>query len=78
MATEPSMQQGLLQFLFEWGGRREGAGRKPGSGRRRVAHRKKDELKKDCPLHITVRLRQPRRHESTPPQPSPGARLAGL
>ncbi len=57
MATRPKMQQGLLQFPFEWGGRREGAGRKPSPGRRRVAHRKKPELEKDSPLHITIRLR---------------------
>ncbi len=57
MAKRSRVQQGLLQFPLEWGERREGAGRKPASGKRRVAHRKKAELKKDCPLHITIRLR---------------------
>ncbi len=57
MAKRSRWKQGVLRFPCGWGGYREGAGRKPAPGRRNVSHKRKPELKKRCPLHITIRLR---------------------
>ena len=51
-------QASLFDSYFKWGGARRGAGRKRlRDGRKgRVAHRRRPELKKRIPLHVTVRL----------------------
>ena len=57
MTKRAKMKQGLLEFPLGWGGRREGSGRKRQAEWRRVSHKKKPELKKGCPPHVTVRLK---------------------
>ena len=59
MHREAAQQQELpFEPRFGWGGARRGAGRKkPKDGRKgRVPHRRRPELKKRHPLHVTVRL----------------------
>jgi putative transposase len=38
------------------GGKRKGAGRKPAPGRRRVPHCRRPELRRNTPLHVTLRV----------------------
>jgi hypothetical protein len=43
--------------LRTWGGRRRGAGRKPAPGRRRMSHRRRPVHDRQCPAHVTLRVR---------------------
>src|SRR5262245_2264913 len=45
------------QRLSRWGGPRPGAGRKPASARPPVHHVRRPRLPRDCPAHVTIRLR---------------------
>ena len=51
------VQLGLVHAYRGRGGPRPGAGRKPAPGRRRVPHRRRRVVRRDRPLHVTVRLR---------------------
>jgi REP element-mobilizing transposase RayT len=53
-----ALQLGLVQAYKGRGGPRPGAGRKPLAGRRRVPHRRRSAVRRDRPLHVTLRLRE--------------------
>jgi hypothetical protein len=42
--------------LRTWGGKRKGAGRKPSGPRRRVSHVQRPAVKRDHPVHVTMRI----------------------
>src|SRR5690606_22307009 len=50
------VQLGLEHAYRGRGGPRPGAGRKPNPGRRRVPHRRRAAVRRDRPLHVTLRL----------------------
>ncbi len=58
MKIRPRPAQQDLPLPARHGGARDGAGRKPKPGRRRVAHATRPVVKKDWPMHVTVRLKR--------------------
>jgi REP element-mobilizing transposase RayT len=52
------MGRQLQLELRRWGGRRPGAGRKPNGERAGVTHRRRAELARRFPVHVTMRMRR--------------------